>query len=382
MINQDSLDGKDTIENGMYNNEIVIESQLIVFREYGMRKRRWIYALLILIISTMACSVPFPNQEEKLTETAVYLQAAAAQTIMAQQADLTMTALAQGVDVTATALAQSPNATQTALSAQETMLSLSVNATWTALALDATVAAQAAQATVISLAQTATAQAYNPPPPPPPPLPPTSEPFPPDPSIRLSFATGATSAVMTGQIRQNQIIHYLVRALMGQTMMVTVYSPSNNVYLGIVGLADGIPLIRTAADSVHFTGVLQGTQDYQISLFSADQNSNYTLQVIIPARIQFAPGTISGNVNGFLNGGEVNYYLANARAGQQMSVSIFSPGNDIFLTIYGMEDGSPLIRSVAGQSSWTGILPGTQDYMIEAVSTGPSANYTVQVTIQ
>jgi len=87
-------------------------------------------------------------------------------------------------------------------------------------------------------------------------------------------------------------------------------------------------------------------------------------------------------VNGFLNGGEVNYYLANARAGQMMSVSIFSPRNDIFLTIYGMEDGSPLIRSVAGQSSWTGILPGTQDYMIEAVSTVPSANYSVQVTIQ
>jgi len=350
-----------------------------------MRKRSWIYALLVLIIPALACGLPIPNTGGEQTETAVDLQAAAAQTIAAQQVEFTLTALAQGADVTATALVQNANTTQTALSEQATMQSLSVNATGTALALDATVAAQAAQATALSLALTATAQAYNPPPPPPPPTivpPPTSAPVPPVNATRISFASGATSANVDGSIYQNQLVHYLVRALRGQTMMVSVYSPNNNVYLGIVGLADGIPLIRTAADSTQFTGVLPGTQDYQISLLSPYQNSNYTLQVIIPARIQFAPGAISGSVNGFLNSGEVNYYLANARAGQQMSVSIFSPRNDILLTIYGMEDGSPLIRYVAGQSSWTGILPGTQDYMIEAVSTGPSTNYTVQVTIQ
>ena len=108
----------------------------------------------------------------------------------------------------------------------------------------------------------------------------------------------------------------------------------------------------------------QGLGDYQISIFSSDQQTSYTLQVIIPARIQFSPGSISAVVPGTLNGGEVNYNLVRASAGQTMTMKINSPGSDIFLTIYGVEDGSPLVRSLMAQTSWTGNLPGTQDTVI------------------
>jgi hypothetical protein len=164
-------------------------------------------------------------------------------------------------------------------------------------------------------------------------------------------------------------------------MLATIYSPNNNVYLGVVGLSDGIPLLRTAAGATQFTGVLPLTQDYRLSLFSPDQKSNYTLQVIIPARIKFAHGTYSASVDGHLQGNTVNYYLLRASAGQTMSVAIFSPHNDVLLTIYGMQDGSPLVRSVSGATTWTGVLPGTQDYMIEAVSVGATTNYTLQVMV-
>ncbi|MCZ7552650.1 MAG: hypothetical protein M5U05_08715 [Anaerolineales bacterium] len=173
-----------------------------------------------------------------------------------------------------------------------------------------------------------------------------------------------------------------MRALQDQTMLTSVYSPNDNVFLGVTGLTDGVPLLRTSAGSTTFTGVLPGTQDYRISLVSPLQNSSYTLQVIIPFRIKFARGAIAAELNGFLQGGEVNYYLLRAMAGQTMTVTINSPANDIFLTIYGMQDGSPLVRSVVAQTSWTGVLPATQDYMIEAVSTGGSANYTLQTIVQ
>jgi hypothetical protein len=304
----------------------------------------------------------------------------AAQTIAAQQLEASASALGQFAQATfaaananATMMALSANATGTALIQQATILAGAAQATAAAQALQATAMAQAAQATAVSQAATATAQAYQSPLPPPPS---------PEVMERLSFASGATSTYVDGTINRGQTLNFLLRALAGQTMLATVYSPASNVYLGIVGLSDGIPLMRTAVAGTQFTGNLTATQDYQISLFSPDQRSTYTLQVIIPARIQFAPGAISANVDGRVIGGSTNHYLLRANAGQTMSVTIFSPRNDLFLTIYGMQDGSPLVRSVSGAASWSGVLPGSQDYFIEVVSTGDTSNYTLQVIVQ
>ena len=51
------------------------------------------------------------------------------------------------------------------------------------------------------------------------------------------------------------------------------------------------------------------------------------------------------------------------------------------LTIYGIQDGQPLIRSVTGATTFKGTLPGTQDYMIEAVGIGPGS-YVMSVSVQ
>ena len=45
-------------------------------------------------------------------------------------------------------------------------------------------------------------------------------------------------------------------------------------------------------NSTQFTGVLPLTPGYRLIAFSPDQKSSYTLQVIIPARIKFAPAPI------------------------------------------------------------------------------------------
>jgi hypothetical protein len=149
----------------------------------------------------------------------------------------------------------------------------------------------------------------------------------------------------------------------------------------VTGLSDGVPIVRTAAGSTQFTGILPLTQDYRLTLVSPYQKSTYNMQVIIPVRIEFTPGAFSAIEKGKVIGGSINHYVLKAMAGQTMTVTVFSPHNDIFLTIYGLQDGNPLVRSVAADTSWTGVLPGTQDYMIEAVSVGGSTQYTLQVTV-
>ncbi len=369
-----------------------------------MRRFRWLSLFVLLLMAALACNVPFMATESQVTATAANVQSLAAQTIAAQLAVGTSTALSQSVDITATTGALNATATVAALSANATLEAQSADATNASLNLEATAqagdisatyAAQALQAT--AFAQQATAAALNfPPVQPPPPLPPPPQPQPPFPQpqppfpqppppqynyIRISFAPGGTSANVDGVLKQGHQIDYVVKAGGGQTMLVTVFSPGNNVYLGVVGLTDGIPLLRTVAGQSQFTGNLPLTQDYRLTLISPNQKSNYTLQVIIPARIKFAHGSYGTNVNGYVTANTTNFYLLRASAGQTMSVAILSPGSNIKLTIYGMQDGSPLVRAMNGATSWNGVLPGTQDYMIEAVSFGPASNYTIQVTV-
>lgn len=99
-----------------------------------------------------------------------------------------------------------------------------------------------------------------------------------------------------------------------------------------------------------------------------------------PTRINFGAGETSAEVDGHLAAGARDYYVLSAQAGQNMSVAITSPNDDVLLAVVG-EDGTPYKRYENGGPSWSFTLPTTQDYYIEAVSTGAATDYTVHVSI-
>jgi hypothetical protein len=100
-----------------------------------------------------------------------------------------------------------------------------------------------------------------------------------------------------------------------------------------------------------------------------------------PTRIQFEPGAVSATVQGNLAANGIDEYVLYALEGQTMSVTITSPGNDVYLSITGLTDGIPLVRAASDATGWKGELPATQDYSIKAVSGGPADSYTLEVTI-
>ena len=65
-----------------------------------------------------------------------------------------------------------------------------------------------------------------------------------------------------------------------------------------------------------------------------------------------------------------------------MTITLTSPASNVLLTIYGLDDGSPLVRYVSGATSWSGTLPATQDYMVEAFATGNNTTFTLKATIK
>jgi hypothetical protein len=212
-------------------------------------------------------------------------------------------------------------------------------------------------------------------------VPPTSIPI--SGATRINFAAGGTSAGIDGSIAAHGVLQYVVGAGASQIMMVNVVSPDGVVTISITGVKTGQVMIAASAGSTSWQGRLLASQDYLIRLMNSSSGSaNYGMSVTIPQNVFFKPGAISTILNGSIISHQTNTYLARAFGGQTMTVKITSPGSDVLLTIYGYTDGQPLVRYVSGASSYTGVLPITQDYVIEAVSVANNTNYTVSITIK
>ncbi|MFC1879480.1 hypothetical protein ACFLZW_06160 [Chloroflexota bacterium] len=100
-----------------------------------------------------------------------------------------------------------------------------------------------------------------------------------------------------------------------------------------------------------------------------------------PIRIKFAPGAVEATMWGSLAASGIDEYVLYALKGQTMSATIFSPGDNAYLEIYGLSDGIPLVRVAWDSTAWTGVLPASQDYSIKVVSNVPVPSYQLHVYI-
>jgi hypothetical protein len=98
---------------------------------------------------------------------------------------------------------------------------------------------------------------------------------------RISFAPGASSATVDGRLAARETDEYVLRAVRGQAMTVSVSSPRNDVVLEVYGLEDGRSLGRTSVSERSWTGTLHATQDYGIKATSEGAATAYTLEVRI-----------------------------------------------------------------------------------------------------
>ncbi len=98
-------------------------------------------------------------------------------------------------------------------------------------------------------------------------------------------------------------------------------------------------------------------------------------------RIYFETGAASTKVEGSLAANEIDEYKLFALEGQNMTVTILSSSESVYVAVTGLSDGNPLVRSTEEQTTWTGKLPASQDYSIKAVATGEEAQYAIIITI-
>jgi len=97
-------------------------------------------------------------------------------------------------------------------------------------------------------------------------------------------------------------------------------------------------------------------------------------------RIQFATGGTSAIIDGDLEAGQTLSYVLKASATQTMNVKISSPNGDVYLGVFGA-DGTILLVREAQSTTFSGLLPSTQDYYLSLTASGAATSYSLSVEI-
>jgi len=198
----------------------------------------------------------------------------------------------------------------------------------------------------------------------------------------LGMAAGATSVSAGGSLSQNGRASYRVQAASGQYMMLGLSSNSSDLYLDVKA-PDGSSLLSASQKKTSWQGSLPASGAYVVSAVANGAGGNFSLNVTIPERVTFQQGATKASLKGQVGAQDINTYLLRALKGQNMSVTVKAPGDDIYLTIYGLDDGQPYVRSMMAQTSYSFDLPSTQDYVIQLVSNHSSSEtYSVDFVVK
>lgn len=202
---------------------------------------------------------------------------------------------------------------------------------------------------------------------------------------RVSFPAGATSTSVSGNLQAGSTQDFLLSAIQGQTMLLNLSSFTNQARVDVFGTRAGSPRVtRASPDGWYWLGTLPATQDYILRVTGGSQPTDFSLDILIPQRIEFAPGAASGTIRGSTTARRTFTYILRAFAGQTMAINL-SPANPevLALTLYGLDDGQPLARAAGGATAWKGVLTLTQDYILAVVpGVDTPVSYTLLVTIQ
>ncbi len=199
-------------------------------------------------------------------------------------------------------------------------------------------------------------------------------------SSTIVFAPGTSAMVEQGTLQPGQVLTYSLEAAQTQPMTLIMDAPNNDVTLGVFE-PDGTTLLNPANNSTSWQGTLPLSGLYKIQVTGGATTESYNLTIKIAQVVNFAPGATSITLDGTTTNGYLSSYALDCSAGQTMTASLDVPPSIAFLDIYGVDTGT-LLDASAKASSWTGVLPQTEDFVIEVIPTnGVVVNFSLTVSV-
>jgi hypothetical protein len=201
----------------------------------------------------------------------------------------------------------------------------------------------------------------------------------------IQFQANATSANVDGYVAHSTD-RYTFTASAGQAASLNVYSPNQEVRLTVLD-PDGNALTGQTSS---WAGNLPMDGTYTVNVMDIGGASTYNLgldiepasssQVHNRGEIHFQPNATSASVTSQLAANNIDHYTFEASAGQPASIYLSSPDGDVALTLID-PNGNPILRSQAGLSDWSGTLPVSGTYTLNAVSIGSATTYNLSLNI-
>lgn len=108
--------------------------------------------------------------------------------------------------------------------------------------------------------------------------------------------------------------------------------------------------------------------------------SAYTKPQPDAARIQFPAGATSQTVSSTMSGADQINYVFAAGAGQTITIDV-TPSDRMLLHVQGLRDGKTYKHLLSGGSSWQGVSPQAQDYLLALNAIGDSVSYTIRISV-
>ena len=204
----------------------------------------------------------------------------------------------------------------------------------------------------------------------------TATPQPPA-GVRVLFDAGATDTWVTGRLEGNTSRTYILGIAGGQ--LIDISAPTGaHLKMAIQG-ADGT-LVKPQGQPF-FRGVVPSSQDYLVTLTAGNATEEYSLYIIIPARITFDAGATTVRLETEIPANSIAHFVIRALGGQTMTIDTTATQGRILTIVYGA-DGTVLQTDHAGAPDFVGTLPSTQDYLIDLLAVGGvPASVIIDVTI-
>jgi hypothetical protein len=190
------------------------------------------------------------------------------------------------------------------------------------------------------------------------------------PSLMGTFALipGTTAGVIQGTVGPHQVLAYTMTAGQAQPLTLIMESPNNDVTLGLFD-PSSLALLDPSRNLRAWQMSLPTAGQYTLQVIGGATTQSFILTIKLPLPVYFASGTSSASLSGSTVNGYLFAYALQCAQGQTMSAVLNQPPSVATLDIYGMDTGM-ILEAASNLSSWSGILPQTQVYVVEVIPTG------------
>lgn len=198
----------------------------------------------------------------------------------------------------------------------------------------------------------------------------------------IMFATGATSAVISGYVPAGGTVSYNLYAFANQNFLVLLSSNSGTAVLSVSDVYGNVFLDANQRQT-SYNMYLPRTATYYVNIHSTGYAENFTLQVFIPARVTIPTGKTAAVMTGTVSPYSVVGYTAYMYAGQTARIDDYSGAKPTsFLRVSGLQTGVTYMDYTSYSPSWYSVVPVTQDYLIEVISMDQASNYRLTVDVR